>query len=228
MSVGRHRSQVARVIPSVLVDGLARGLLVLVVAQHHVHAACHYLALRVHGVGRQYLHLHVVDGGSARTGLEVVIVAIRDERCTLGSAVAHGDGELDALQKLLYFLIQRCSAHDDLVGAAAKGIVHFLTDTLLHLLRHDGHLQQQLHGVALYLGEHALADDFLDNQGYCNDHVRLDLLESLGDDCRRRQAGEEVEMIARTEWEQELHRHAIHVGHRQDAQRAREFRHVYA
>ena len=45
VSVGREASEVAGVVPSVAVDGLACGLLVFVISQHDVHTPCDDLAL---------------------------------------------------------------------------------------------------------------------------------------------------------------------------------------
>ena len=155
-----------------------------------------------------------------------MIVAIGDEWCALGSAVAHGEGEIDALEELFDFLVEGCTANDNLVGTSAKGVVDLLADTLPDFFRDDRHLEHNLDGVGLYLGEHALADNLLDNQGYCNDDVGLDFLEGLGNDGWRGQTREEVQVVTRTEGEEELDGHAVHVGHRQDVQHVTELRHA--
>ena len=52
-------------IPSLVVDGLAGGFLVLVVAEHDIGAAGENLAWHVGWVGTVDLHLHVDDGTTA-------------------------------------------------------------------------------------------------------------------------------------------------------------------
>lgn len=133
-------------------------------------------------VRRQNLYFHVSDGTSARGRYEIMVVAERDERGTFRRSVAHGDGEINAFEERLHLLVERCSADNNFVGTTTEGGIYLLADTLFHLLRDYRHLQQDFEYVALYLGEYALAYDFLDNQrdGYYD--VRTDLLESLRND----------------------------------------------
>ena len=123
-------------------------------------------------------------------------------------------------------MVQGRSADNHLVGTSTKSSINLLTNALFYFLLHDGHLQQQLHGIALYLGEHALADNFLNNQWHGHHYIRTDIFKGLRNDGRRGETCQEMQMIARTEWEQEFNSHSIHVGHGQYAQRAAELRHV--
>jgi len=52
--------------------------------------------------------------------------------------------------------------------------LYFLANHLSHLLRDDGHLQQEAHAVVLYLGEHLLTDNLLDDQWHGDDDDGLD------------------------------------------------------
>ena len=184
VSVCRHGGEVAGVIPSFGIESLACGFLVLVVAEHDVGASCHNLAGDILGVGTEYLHLHVAYGSAARAGLEVVPVAIGDERGALGGSISGGDGEVDALEECLYLLIEGCTASHHLVGIAAKGLHHHLTDALLHLLVDDGHVPQQSHFVVLYLREHHLADNLLHHERHGDDNGRMDVGKGLCNDSR--------------------------------------------
>ena len=105
MTVGRHGAEVAGVIPSVMVEGFLGGILVLVVAEHDIGAACHNLAWYVLGVAAQDFHFHVAYGSAATAGLEVVPVAESDERGTLRGTITGGDGEVDALEESLNLLV---------------------------------------------------------------------------------------------------------------------------
>ena len=84
-----HDAEVARVVPTVLVDGCLRGLGVLEVAQHDVGTlgqdfACH--VLRVTAVDA---YLHVLGGLSATGLLEVLPVLVGDDGSTLRGTIAH-------------------------------------------------------------------------------------------------------------------------------------------
>ena len=68
----------------------------------------------------------------------------------------------------------------------------------------------------MYLREHLLADNLLDDQRHGNDDAWLDLGKSLSDDGRRRRAVQIEHMTAMQEFEQELEGHTIHVSHRKD------------
>ena len=57
-------------------------------------------------------------------------VAIADDRCTFGSAITYGVGEVDTLQESFYLLVQGSTTNDYLVHVATKGLQHFLTDHL--------------------------------------------------------------------------------------------------
>ena len=218
MTIFRHGSEVASVIPAFLVDSLAGCLLVHVVTCHHVRTSGHDLTSDVLRVATQDLHFHTIYGLATRTTHEVVVVAERDERCTLGGTIAHSDGEVDGEQKLFHLFRQGGATYDNLVHLATKGVENLLTDTLLDLLAHDRHLQQQAHAVVLYLGEYFLANDLLDDQWNGDNHGWLYLSESLRDDGGTRQTGEEEQMTTIAEAEHEFYCHTIHVGHGQDAQ----------
>ena len=130
--VGIHGAQVAGVIPSVLVQDLTGGLFVVIITQHHVQAACHYLTGNVFRVIAQYLHFHIVDGTATRAGSKLLPVAVTDQRRTLRGTIAHGNGKTDAQQELLHLFRQRRATHNDLVSPAAKGFVHLLVDAVFH------------------------------------------------------------------------------------------------
>ena len=147
-----------------------------------------------------------------------MMVAVGDKWGTLSSAVADSDGEVDGEKEFLHLLREGCATDDDLIELAAEGVVHLVADALLHLLVHHGHRQQQTYTVVLYLGEYFLTDDLLDNQRHGDDERWLHVGERLCDDGRTRQTGQEEQMTAVAETEQEFYCHTVHVGHRQDAQ----------
>ena len=122
MTIFRHGSEVASVIPAFLVDSLAGCLLVHVVTCHHVRTSGHDLTSDVLRVATQDLHFHTIYGLATRTTHEVVVVAERDERCTLGGTIAHSDGEVDGEQKLFHLFRQGCTTHNNLVHLATESI----------------------------------------------------------------------------------------------------------
>ena len=143
-------------------------------------------------------------------------VLIADDGRTLGGAVAHGVGEAYLLQERLHLLIEGGTADDDFEELSAEGLLHLLADALAHLLRNDGHLQQQAHAWCLNLGEHLFAYDFLDDQRHGNDDAGLDVGEGLRNDGGRGHAVEIVDMASLDELIAELEGHAVHVCHGQD------------
>ncbi len=208
-------------VPAFGVDDLARGLLVFVVAQHHVHAAYKNLARNIARVGAVHLRFHIVDGPPARLRHKLAVVAIADKRGALRGAVAHGEGEFDALEEILDFLVQGCSADNDFIGFSAECVIHLLANHLLHLLVHHGHVQQQSHAIILNLREHFLTDDFLHNHGHGNDQRGLNLGIGLRDERGTRQSREEIEVHSVAEGENKLEGKAIRMSHRQDGNHIR-------
>ena len=200
-------------IPPILIKSLAGSLLILIIAQHHIGATGHYLTCNLLRIRGEDLHLHVVHCCTAGARHEVMVVAIGNEWRTLRSAITNGDGEINVLHEFLNLLIQWGTSYDDLVSLTAEGVIYLLTDTLFHFLRDDGHLHENLNGIVLYLGEHALADDFLDNQRNGDYQMWSHRLESLCNDGRGGQAVEEEQMVTRAEGKQELNSLSVHMGH---------------
>ena len=132
---------------------------------------------------------------AARTRYKLLIVGIADDRRTLCGTIANGIWELYALQELLNLLVEGSAANDNLVEVAAKGIYHLLAYLLVYLLAYDRHVKEQTHTVVLYLREHLLAYNLLDNERYGNDDGWLNLCKGSSDDSRRRHACE-VEDVA--------------------------------
>ena len=62
---------------------------------------------------------------------KVVVVGIADDRSTLSSAVAYGVGESDALEELLYFLIEGCTAYNDFVEVATECLDNLLLSSAM-------------------------------------------------------------------------------------------------
>ena len=201
MTICRHGGKIASVIPSILVDSLTGGFFILVVAHHHVDTSCDNLALYVLWIVRVNLYFHAGQRNTTWARLEVVVIAIGNERCTLGCAIANSDREIDAFEELLNLLVERSATYDNLIGFSSKGCIYLATDALFYLLWYDRHLQQYLDNVALNLWEHTFADNLLNNKRYGYNYIGLYFLESLGNDGRRRQTGEEVQVIAWAEGE---------------------------
>ena len=114
-------------IPSVLVNGLCRGLRILIIAQHDVEAFGQNLTGNILWIGRINLHLHVQGCTSTRAGYELMPVCIANDGSAFGGTIAHGIGEGDSFQELFYFLIEGRATNDHFVHVAAKGLDHFLT-----------------------------------------------------------------------------------------------------
>ena len=124
-----------------------------------------------------------------------MVVAVGYQRCTFCGAIADSDRKLDVHHEFLDLLVQRSTTHDDFVSLTTKGGIYLLTDTLLHFLGDDGHLQQDLHGIALYLWEYPFADNLLDDQGNGNHQMGSYRLESLCDNSRGGQTVEEEQVV---------------------------------
>ena len=203
--------------PSLGVYRRLGGLGILVVAQQDVGTLGEDLARHVGRVAAVDAHLLVVGGLSARSLGEGLPVAVADDGATLRGTVAHGIGEANLAQKGLHLAVERSTADDDLVEVAAEGLAHLGEDGGAHLLADDGHGHEQSHLVGLQLGEHLLADDLLDDQRHGDHDARLDVGQRLGDDGGRGHAVEIVDVHALEKLEDKLKRHAVHVGHGQDA-----------
>ena len=102
-----------------------------------------------------------------------MVVGIADNRRTLGSAITHGIRELDTFEELLHLLVECSTTDNDLIEASAKRVLDLLTDLLVYLTVEHRHVKEQTHATVLYLREHLLADDLLDNERHGNDMAGL-------------------------------------------------------
>ena len=121
------------------------------------------------------------------------------------------------MEELFHLLREGGSADYYLVEVAAESLGHLLVYALVDSLVQSWHLQEQAYAWVLQLGEHLLLYYLLDNQRHGYDDAWLYVGESRGDDCRRRYAREVEHVATLDELEQELKRHAVHVGHGKDA-----------
>ena len=152
MPVGRKASEVTGVVPSVAVDCLSSGLLVLVVSEHDVHAACDDLTFVAvatvftspddASVARLQGELHMWNDGAARAEHVVLPVAVGDHRSGFRGAVSAGDGELHTHEEFFDFLIHRCASGHDLIDASAELVAYPLHDALLYACLDEGKLQK--------------------------------------------------------------------------------------
>ena len=78
-------------------------------------------------------------------------------------------------------------------------------------------MKEHAHAVVLYLREHFLADNLLDDQWHADDNLGLYFTESLGDNGRTWHSGEVEDMTTFDELEDEFKRHAIHMSHGKNA-----------
>ena len=215
-------------VPTIGVECLTGGFLILVVAEHDVEAADKNLSWDVLWVGTVNLQL-VVDGHLATTaGHEVLVVGVADDGGAFCSTIAYGVGELDAVEERLYLLVECCAANDDLHEVATKRVDHLVTDGLAYLLVDDGHVEQQPHTVVLYLRKDLFLDDFLDDERHGNDDGGLHLGKCLGDDGGGGYTGEIEHMATLEELVDELKRHTVHMSHGKDAQHVVALLHVAA
>ena len=121
------------------------------------------------------------------------------------------------MQEILHFLVESCTADDNLIEVASKCLSHLVAYLFAYLLVDDRHVKKHAHAVVLYLRENLLADNLLDNQRHSNDNGWLDAAECLGDNSRTWDAGEEEDVATGDKLKQELKCHTIHVSHRKDA-----------
>ena len=122
-SVGAsHAAHVAGVEPAVGVEGGLGGLGIFVVSLHDILAAHDYLALAGRGIVGHDARLHHRQGAPGRARLKLAPGSVADERATLGHAVAHREGKLDAVQKLLHLGVERRAADNHLLKLAAEGL----------------------------------------------------------------------------------------------------------
>ena len=129
----------------------------------------------IEGVGRIYPQFH--DGGeylAARARNELPVIRIADERAALGHAVADAEGKLYPREEIFHLGVQRCPADDDVAQFASERFDEFLPDARIYLVVDARNLYGHFGHAAAYLGEYLLADDFLDEQRYGDDHVRPD------------------------------------------------------
>ena len=162
-----------------------------------------------------YLDFHVDYLPSARTAFVGCPVSVGDDGGTLCGTVTDGNGEVYVFQELLHLLIERCTAYDNLIESAAKGIIYLLADFLLYLCSNDRCLHQQTNSRSQFR-EHLLADNLLDDEWYGDDDDWLDICESLCHNCWGGDAGEIVDVASAHELLDKFKRHTIHVSHRQN------------
>ncbi len=163
-------------------------------------------------VGRRfYTGLHAVNHLSARTYAAVVPVNIRNERCTLGHAVAYGEWKFDTGEEFLYVGAERGATNYKFYEIAAEYSHKFVSYLAQNLVVDNGHVEQELHQRLVELGEHTCADDFLYNERHGDDELGLYGSKGFHDHARRRGAGEKEKMAARAECKQHLYRESEHV-----------------
>ena len=216
VAVTIHSSEIACMIPSVLVNGLLGSFLILIVTQHYVRTLGKDFAryiLRIRTIDADH---HVEGSLTARARYEVFVILVADDRGTFCCAISHGIFETYAMEETFHFLVKGCTTDNHLVEVATEGIGYLVAYLLLHLLADHRHVEQHTHAVVLDLREYLLADNLLDNQRYRYDDGWLDAAECLGNDGWTRDAGEIEDVAALDEFEDKFKRHAVHVGHRQD------------
>ena len=148
------------------------------------------------GIWRVDLHFHVVGSLTTGAGNEVIPILIADNGTALRCTVAHGIWEINSLKEMLHFLVQSCTANDDLIHLATEGFKHFLTYHLAYLLGDDGHLQKQAHAVVLNFREYLLTDNLLDDKWHGDDNDRFNLGQCLCNDGGRWYTIKIVDMTA--------------------------------
>ena len=121
---------------------------------------------------------------------------------------------------MLYFFVQSGSSDDDFVEIAAEDIEYVFADALLDFFADDGHVHEELDAAVLHEGEDFLSHDLLYDEGHGGDDVGLDVGECLLHDGGAGQAGEEEDVVAEGEVEEELYHQSVHVGHGEDVEHA--------
>ena len=138
-----------------------------------------------------------------------------DEWSGFGGSVAHGDREAHADEEVLYLLVEWSATHNHLVRTLAKLAQYKLANLLLDALVDDRHVHQQSGTVGLDMREHFFSHDLIYHEWYGKDDVWLDFCQRLRDERRARKAGEEEDVVAHHDVEEEFSHQSIHVSHRE-------------
>ena len=145
-------------------------------------------------------------------------VLVRDQRSALGHTVAYAVAELDILEHLLHFAVERSTADDQVTQLAAKRLHERLVDFLADDQADTRRMPQHFHQRLVDHRQHFLLDDLLDHQRHGQDHERMNLGKRLHQRRRGRCTGQEVRLGTLAALVEELVHQSEHVRYRQHRQ----------
>ena len=113
-------SEIAGTHPAIFSECVFGRFFVFEIAFHHVFSLDLDFSYLIIGIFRIDAYLHdAFEYLSGRTGNELIVVIIADQRAAFGHAVADGKGELDFIEKFCDLFVHGCSSDDDFTEASA-------------------------------------------------------------------------------------------------------------
>ena len=192
MTISTHRSKVARMIPTVLIKNFFSSLLILVITKHHVLSSGNNLTRNICRIRTDDLYLHIQDRCTTRAWNKVFVITISYHRTTFRCSITTGHREINTYQEVFNLLIKSSSAGNKFIRIATKGFHNNRTDSFLHLLANNRHLQQHTSCRTLHLWKDILTNNLLNNHWYCNNNSRTNISTSLSNQRRTRQSCKEI------------------------------------
>ena len=129
-----QHAEVTCVVPSLVVQRGSGGFRVFVVTEHYVRAASEDFAYDVLRIGAVDAQFHAGSHFSTRTRNETAPIFVGDDGGAFCGTVAHGVIEVDFVQELLHFLVERRSADNDLVEFAAEHRLNLIAHLVQNLV----------------------------------------------------------------------------------------------
>ena len=180
MTISTHRTKVARMIPAFLIKNLFRSFFILVITKHHILTPGNNFAWNICRVWTNNLYFHVQGRCTTRAWNKVFIVTKGYQRTTLCSSIHTCYREINTYQEVFNLLIKRCSTCNYLIRISSKGLHHNRTDSFLHLLTNNRHLQQHSRCRTLHLWKDILTDNLFYYHRHSHNNGRMNVSTSLG------------------------------------------------
>ena len=208
--------QVARMEPTVSINGLSCRFWVLVVACHHVGSSYQQFAWVVLRIVACHLHLHSGYNLSARTDFAVCMTNIANQRSTLRHAVARSIWQLDCMQEFIHLSIHCSTTEYHFDESTTEELDKLLADLVIDNLTNARNSQQELHLRRLQRWEHLVLDDFLHDEWNGHYEERTHVSKCLQQHLWAWDACEQIDRTTCGHRVKELDREAVHVSHRKD------------
>ena len=179
-----NHTQVAGMHPSLLVDHLPGGFLILVISLHDILPAENDLPYLVNGVGRIDRHFEGINGAARGTELRRIPRCIADEWPAFSHPVSYSESEPDLLKESLSFGVKCGASYHDLVESPSECLGQLLPYLLMQDCIDPGDREQYLHVRFGNDRKELLLEYLFYYKRYRQNESRPDLLESLYDDLR--------------------------------------------